>query len=311
MTVHAAQYTSWARYERTLAGSNFLPVARHRRWYQRKDPHDSIRSANCRAELLAVSTYFEYNFQNQMRILFSVVTILVLSSSAHADRRSFTRTYEYTTTPEGQTELEIYSTQSRNRFTDASPRSFELQLEIEHGITDRFDLGLYHVFKQVSSDDPATAQSLQFSDLLLEARYRFAERGELPVDIVAYAELGKEFGAGVYEAETKAILARDFDRVVVAANLIAEVEFGPDVAETELELGWSVGAALEVSPSWRFGAESYGSFEAEEPGEVAAYAGPTIGWAPRGKLWVAGTAGFGLNDEADRFSGRFILGINL
>ncbi|HRE26665.1 MAG TPA: hypothetical protein PK954_08540 [Anaerolineales bacterium] len=139
--------------------------------------------------------------------------------------------------PQGQTELEIYSTQSVSRFTDGAPRTFELQLELEHGITDRFDLGLYHVFTQVSAEDAMAAQPLRFSALKLRGRYRFAERGELPVDSLAYLEVAKDFGEGVYDLEGKAILARDFAQLVVAANLIAEVEFGPDAPETELELG--------------------------------------------------------------------------
>lgn len=236
---------------------------------------------------------------------------LVQPSTAHADRRTFTRTYEYTTMPQGQTELEIYSTQSAQRFTEAAPRSFEMQLEIEHGITDRFDLGLYHVFKQVSAEDATVAQPFHFSDIKLRGRYRFAERGELPVDLLAYLEMAKEFGEGVYEAEGKLIVARDVGQVLLAANLITEVEFGPDVAETELELGWAVGAAIEVMPALRLGVESYGGFEAEEPEELAASVGPSVSWASSGKLWVAGTAAFGVTDEADRFSGRLILGIDL
>ncbi|MBK7536308.1 MAG: hypothetical protein IPI49_13270 [Myxococcales bacterium] len=236
---------------------------------------------------------------------------LALPATAQADRRSFTRTYEYTTMPQGQTELEIYSTQSVNRFTEASPRAFELQLEIEHGITDRFDLGLYHVFKQVSAADAMASQAFHFSDLKLRGRYRFAERGELPVDLLAYLELAKEFGEGVYEAEGKIILARDVGQVLLAANLITEVAFGPDTTETEVELGWAVGAAVEVMPALRLGVETYGGFEAAEPGELAASVGPTISWASSGKLWVAGTAGFGVTDEADRFSGRMILGLDL
>lgn len=230
---------------------------------------------------------------------------------AHADRRSFTRTYEYTTMPEGQTELEIYSTQSVSRFTDGAPRAFELQLEIEHGITDRFDLGLYHVFTQVSAADAMAAQPLQFSALKLRGRYRFAERGELPVDSLAYLEVAKDFGEGVYELEGKAILARDFAQLVVAANLIAEMEFGPDAPETEVELGWAVGAAYEVVPALRLGVETYGGFEAAEPEELSASVGPTLSWGSSGKLWVAGTLGFGVTDEASRFSGRMILGIDL
>lgn len=259
---------------------------------------------------------FEYYFQNQMQrhaVLLAGFAGLLLTSalaphSAHADRRTFTRTYEYATMPAGQTELELYSTQSRFRFTDASARSYEFQLELEHGITDRFDLGIYHVFEQSETD--TVSEPLRFTEIKLRGRYRFAERGELPMDLLAYLEGVKAFGQGAYKAEAKLIAARDFDRVLLSTNAIVEVVFGPD-ATSELELGWAVGAAYEVSPSLRIGAETYGAFEAEEPEEVAAYLGPTFSWATAGKLWIAGTAGFGLNDEANRISARLILGIDL
>jgi hypothetical protein len=247
--------------------------------------------------------------RSHLSLLITVaVATLLVPITAQADRRSFTRTYEYTTMPEGQTELEIYSTQTRNRFTEASARSFELQLEVEYGVTDRFDLGLYQVFEQSSS--ATESEPLHFSEIKLRGRYRFAERGELPLDLLAYFEGAKEFGEGVYEAEAKLIAARDFDRLLLSTNLIGEVVFGPD-ATSEVELGWAVGAAVEVTPQFRIGAESYGMFEVEEPEELSAYVGPALSWAPPGKLWVAGTAGFGITDEADRIAARFILGIDL
>ncbi len=230
---------------------------------------------------------------------------------AHADRRAFTRTYEYMTMPEGQTEVEIYSTQSRSTFDGAtSPQSFNLQLEIEHGITDRWDVSLYHVFKQ-SSDGMGGSTPLTMSEIKLRTRYRFAERGQLPVDLLAYGEVIKEFGASVYGLEGKAILARDFGKATIAANLIAETKVGGDVDETELELGWAAGVTYEVTPRWKVGAESYGGFELEAPDEVAASAGPAVSWAPSPSLWVTTTAGFGLTDQADAFSVRAILGLGL
>ncbi len=234
-----------------------------------------------------------------------------LAGDARADRRAFTRTYEYTTMPEGQTEIEIYSTHSRATFDGAtSPQSFVLQLEVEHGITDRWDVSLYHVFAQ-SSDGLGGGSPLALSEMKLRTRYRFAERGELPVDVLAYAEVAKDFGVGAYALEGKAVLARDIGRTTIAANLIAEVVVGNDVDEAEVELGWSVGASQEVTPAWKIGAETWGDFEAEHTDEIAASAGPALSWAPSAALWVTATAGFGLTDHADAFSVRAIIGFGL
>lgn len=241
----------------------------------------------------------------------ALLGVAAMTTLAHADRRAFTRTYEYLTMPQGQTEVEIYSTQSRSTFDGAtSPQSFNLQLEIEHGITDRWDVSLYHVFTQ-ASDGMGNSTGLGFSEVKLRTRYRFAERGELPVDLLAYGEVIKEFGASVYGIEGKAIIARDLGKATIAANLIAETEFGGDVDETEVELGWAAGVTYEVSPRWKVGAETWGDFEAEHPDELSASAGPVLSWAPSPLLWVTTTAGFGVTDEADAFSVRAILGLGL
>lgn len=253
-------------------------------------------------------------FTPSSRLLSAAVAaagVVALAGVARADRRAFTETYEYTTMPEGQTAVELHTRQSRATFDgDASPQAFVFQLEIEHGITERWDVALYHVFAQ-ASDGMGGGTGVALTEMKLETRYRFAERGERPVDFVIYGELAKQFGVGAYDVEGKAILARDFGRATVAANLIAEVGFGPDVAETELELGWAAGLTYEVSPRWKVGAETWGGFEAEHTDEVAASVGPALSWAPASRVWISATAGFGVTDEADAFSLAAIVGLEL
>ena len=45
----------------------------------------------------------------------SIVVMLALSSTASADRRLFTHTYEYKTVPQGHTALEFWHTEAVNR----------------------------------------------------------------------------------------------------------------------------------------------------------------------------------------------------
>jgi hypothetical protein len=233
----------------------------------------------------------------------------MLTATASADRKSFTNTYEYATLPEGQTEVELWHTQSRDTWNSSTAQRFEEKLEIEHGITDHWDMAMYTVFTQVAGNAMSTAP-FGLDSVRVETRYRFADRGEWPVDTVAYLELGKDFGASIYEIEGKAILARDFDRVTAALNLIAEVGLGHDVPSPNLELGWAGGVTYEITPKIRFGAESWGA-RSREDSIVRAYAGPAIGLAPSSKLWVAVGVGFGLNNDADAFSGRVVMGLSL
>src|SRR5258706_2854589 len=215
------------------------------------------------------------------------LVVVMLTATAYADRKSFTNTYEYATLPEGQTEVELWHTQSRDTWMSSTAQRFEEKLEIEHGITDHWDMAMYTVFRQVAGDGSATpAAPVGLDSVRVESRYRFADRGEWPVDTVAYFEVGKDFGASIYELEGKAILARDFDRVTAAANLIAEVGVSHDVPSPNLELGWAAGARYEVTPKVKLGAETWGA-RSREDHVVRGYVGPAVGLAPSSKLWLA------------------------
>ena len=258
----------------------------------------------------------ENYFQNQMRYTVAVVIVLAASSAARADRKSFTHTYEYATTPEGQTEIELWHTQLRDTWNASTPQRFEEKLEIEYGLTDHWDISMYTIFQQVASSDPMIATPLTLDAVHVESRYKFAQRGELPVDIEAYLELSKDFGASVYEIESKLILARDFDRATAAVNVIDEATIGHDVPGGRNEIGYAFGLTYEVTPKVRLGAESWG-MHGDDGTRISA--GPALSFAPSSKFWVAMTAGFGLetqpqadlDQDLSAFSGRIIMGFEL
>lgn len=243
------------------------------------------------------------------------LVLLLVSTPAAADLRSFTHTYEYATMPAHKTALEIWHTQTRATSDKSSPHIYEGILEIEHGLTDHWDIAFYQVFGQVSGG--MVDSGLQLTEAKLETRYRLAERGELPIDTLLYFEVAKEFGESLYELEAKVIGARDFGAVTVALNAIAEIKVGKDAEETEPEFGWALGATYPVHPKVRIGVETWGIVE---EGEVYASAGPAVNLAPASNLWVALTLGFGITEDAREegegaehgyFSARAIVGIEL
>jgi hypothetical protein len=254
----------------------------------------------------------------QFRSILVLVTVTSAAVStttardAFADRRMFTSTYEYKTTPEGHTALELWHTESRDTWDSTTPQRMNEVLELEHGLTDHWDAALYTIFDQVAGgtvDGVVTpSQALTLSHMNVETRYRFADRGELPVDIVAYGEFSKAFGESVYEIEAKGIFARDFDKLTLALNVIAEIELGKDAPETEPEFGWAAGGTYELHPKVNLGVETFGSVEEEK---LAASIGPALAIAPSSSFWFTFTAGVGLTDEAPALSGRLIVGVEL
>jgi hypothetical protein len=243
--------------------------------------------------------------------LFGAIVVLV-APPARADRRAFTHTYQYMTMPRGDTELEIYSTQARGE-GDNPPQSFELQLEIEHGITDRWDVSLYHVFAQESVPG-GESTPLHFAELKGRTRYRLAERGELPVDTLLYGEVAKEFGESKWELEGKLILARDVGPVTAVANLVAEVEIEKEAGEgrhAHFIPAWAAGVVYEASPRFTVGAETFGELEPEgDERELVLAAGPAVSWAPSPSFWIASTLAFGIEHAAE-LELRAIIGLHI
>ena len=238
--------------------------------------------------------------------------VLGHAGAAHADRRAFGYTYEYNTMAAGGLDLELWNTQSRTTF-DGGAAGLEWKAELEYGITDHWDIALYQVFAQ-----GGTEGAVAYDETTVETRYRFAERGQWPVDVLVYFELAKGFGVTKWDVEPKLVLARDLGKLSLNLNLTPELEIakhreaGATEAELEAELEpeWAFGATYEVSPRWKVGGETFGALDLEES-EVTAYAGPALSWSPSAKLGVATTAAFGLTDGADAFALRFVLGIGM
>jgi len=226
--------------------------------------------------------------------------LLLVSATAAAEPRSFTQTYEYPTLPEGEAEVGLWHAQSQTTWHAPMVQRFVEQLQINYGVTDRFEAALFTVFTQ------KTDQAFAFDSLRAEGRYRFVDRGEWPVDVALHVEAAKQFGRSIYDLTGRLELARDFDRVTAAGNLILTRSVGHDTDGAQLELGWAGGLTYEVVSKLRVGVETWGGHSA---GLTRAEVGPAIGVAPSSRLWLAVTAGFGVNDASDAFSGQLIVGL--
>jgi hypothetical protein len=236
--------------------------------------------------------------------LLALLAVLTVPTAGLADQRPYAFTYPAVTAPRGALDLEVTSTLSDPR---GAPRAWEHQLELEYGLTDRWDVAVYGVFARPQREE------LKAEALKLESRYRLADAGEWPVDVVAYLELqrllGDEKGTSI---EAKLILAKDVGRANFSVNLSAEQEFVP--GETELEWGWAAGTSWELHPALRVGAETFGDARSVDGDTIVeAFAGPAIGVSlpfQAGALhgtWLALTAGIGLTPDSDHFRVRGIV----
>jgi hypothetical protein len=241
----------------------------------------------------------------------SVAVVALIPALCLADERPYAFTYEPVVSAAGEMELEFYETMYQPRVGGSASRTWVHALELGYGVTDRFTLSGYGVFRTTS------ATGLEPAAVRLEGRYKLLSAGDAPFDLVLYAELEKEVvDDRPWAIEEKLILGRVHGAFSWAANLIAEQEF-PAAGGRELRLGWSVGAAVEPVRGLRLGAESFGWRTREVDGTITwtAWAGPTgsvaLPFLARGPLhgaWLIVGAGLGLNEASDRVLARAVLG---
>lgn len=232
--------------------------------------------------------------------LILLLTISFIIPSVKADRRKYVWTYQFATMPMEGTELEFYQTVKSDERD-----SWEYRIEIEHGITPRFDIAVYQIFSQQESE------SFKWDAFQIRGRYKLAAPGRFPLNPLLYVEYNRKIELGRQnKLETKLILGRNFDRINLAINPVWEFFWAP--GEPNHELGVDVGISYEFSYKFSLGAEltSRNEFIRGGDDEQTAYLGPTASYAPGRMFYTVGVT-WGITDESDDTRIRFIMGIDL
>jgi hypothetical protein len=234
-------------------------------------------------------------------IIIAASAAVAAPGSARADRRMYGETYNAATAEPGGIDLELWTTLEQPP-RQGGVQSWVHQIELETGITDAWDVALYNVFQYQQGD------TTRYQALKIESRYRLSQPGEWAVDPILYLEVRKEFvGDEPWALEQKLIVARDFRRLNLSANLVAEQELIPG-GGTEIEWGYAAGSSWEVDPRIRLGVETWGGWRRPAGGTYGytAYLGPALALAAS-RAWLVLGAGWGLNDASSAFRARAIL----
>jgi hypothetical protein len=254
---------------------------------------------------------------------------VAVASSAKANPRPLPFSYPYATLPGGSAELEQFVDLTWVRSLDESgatvwsPGSM-LTTELEYGLSDRAELGLYLQLSQ-SPNTGSGGSGLQFDGIKQRLRVRLAEAGQWPVNIALYAEVA-ELRSEI-ELEGKIILERRFGNWQLVSNLWAEHEFYFS-GRREWVLHPTAGVTYQFSPAFVTGLEYWMSLEidARHPGWPQAfnpsaqhYLGPTV-MVQRSRFWWSTgvylrmsdwNRGSQLGDSFGRFWIRTVLGIDM
>lgn len=229
-------------------------------------------------------------------IVVGVVMLILGANPVLADQRSYVWTYEYMTMAPGEAELEFYYTLEQPSAGNPSVSTWKPLVELEYGLTERWDISLYQQFKQTNTGVAATT-AFVYDGYKVRTRYRFGEKGQFLADPLLYLEyIGKNDLSQSSQGEVKIILAKDVARLNFAYNQIYKWTLNNGVAENE----YAAGANFELNPAVRVGLESKGNYTGGKY-----YLGPTISWTNQ-KFWITFGALRGLNDKSDFQQARMI-----
>jgi hypothetical protein len=179
------------------------------------------------------------------------------AARAEANPRPLPFTYPYETLPQGSAEIEQYVDATWVHIPkDTTPGAgltfapnYQVQTELEYGITDHLEFGAYLVWTQPASPEPA----MTFEGTKFRLRYRIGEEGDLPVDVALYLE-GAVFH-DEYELEEKVILSKRFGALKVLANLWIEQEYERSRGNVAQVVNPTIGVTYQVTPVLHLGAE--------------------------------------------------------
>jgi len=154
-----------------------------------------------------------------LRIAIVAVAAAGWQSSASAHLRDYLVNQDYWTAKRGEFEVEAYNDMHFDKTGDSGTYHSQHQLELEYGITDHIQLAYYEVYKWDRTDD------WQRDAFKIEAKARFVEPGQWPLDVALYTEYENPNGtqeSASDRIENKVILSKDLGRWNVVGNFVFE-----------------------------------------------------------------------------------------
>jgi len=184
---------------------------------------------------------------------------LALPATARANPRPLPFTYQHEQLAPGSLEVEqAVDLTPLRALSDSTGAQLwyghtEFLTEIEYGLANRLELGLYFSFvPSAAAGFTQVARGLNGTGLKQRLRYQLAPTGEWPVDVGVYGELSEN--EREVELEAKVILQRRIGKLRAMVNLTAEQEFYYDGTH-DLVIAPSAGLTYEVTPSFQPGFE--------------------------------------------------------
>jgi hypothetical protein len=194
-----------------------------------------------------------------------VLVLLLATTAAHANPRPLPMTYLTDTTAPGHGELELFGDLvplraiSPTTTEEASYLASAFQVELEIGLTERLELGLYATWVPTFADQFAGTALFPGvgNGLKQRLRYRINEEPDsVPGvgNVGVYAEITEN--EREVELEAKILLEQRVGFLRIAANISAEYEMYFN-GQREVVLNPSAGATYEITPRYHVGLDGF------------------------------------------------------
>ncbi len=221
------------------------------------------------------------NMVSRTTFLALAAGVLLWVPRMEAGERRFTYVYEATTAPKGEIEIENWITWKTQREGGSRGNVFDFRHEIEFGITDRLQLGVYLADWRVNDsvaggEDGARAV---YQDSAIELIYNLTN----PVtDLVGSAIYGEvKLGDQKFELEGKFILQKNIGPIVIAYNATLEAEWEGErfgyFNDRKGAFEQTLGVSYQFTPNFLVGGEFLHEIEFADWQEVSdsvVYVGP-------------------------------------
>lgn len=190
-----------------------------------------------------------------MKTFYAVFVIIILLNiislnSAQANERRFGYTYETSVLPYGTKEIEIWNTSRRGR--GYFYRRLDQRVEYEFGLGSNLMSAFYLNYTSRAKDDNGNStggnKSTSYAaSISSEWKYKILDRIANPIGFAVYSEA--TLGTDKYEIEGKLIFDKQIENVLIAFDVVGELESESDVVngteivseETKIKSDFGVG----------------------------------------------------------------------
>ena len=226
-------------------------------------------------------------------VLLIAVTLGSLTPfSTYAAERRFTYSYETTTTPKGVWEFEQWFTWKGYDDKDR----FEFRHELEYGITDDLQMGLYLSDWRLTDPDEGETE-VEWRTAGAELIYSMTDPTKDLIGSALYGEF--LIGPEKFAMEGKLLLQKNFGPLTLVYNFVLEAEWeGENYDEEVGVIENTAGLSYQVSPSFLIGAEAVHEVEFEgwqDAGEHVVSVGPNFSFR-KGSFFATVTGLFQVTD---------------